>query len=96
LAAGLTILQAEPASRVGLIQALGLRSSSLVIQFLNLIGQLIYFGFAIYFIIAAWIDKGFGVAVVMLILACVFYAPIAKMFPLPNSNDQSRVRGRRR
>ena len=66
-----------------------------MIQLLNLIGQLVYFGFAIYFIISAWIDKGFGVAVVMLILACVFYTPIAKMFPLPISSGQSSRRRRR-
>lgn len=66
-----------------------------MIHLLNLIGQLFYFGFAIYFVVAAWIDKGFGAAVVMFILACIFHAPIAKMFPLPNSNDQSGPRKRR-
>ena len=59
-----------------------------MIPLLNIIGQITFFGFLLYFIISAWIDKGMGVGIVMAILGWVLYPIIARMFPLPSVNSR--------
>ena len=61
-----------------------------MIPILNIIGQLVFFGFLLYFFISVWIDKGIGPAIVMLIIGWVFYPVIARMFPLPSSTNHKR------
>ena len=61
-----------------------------MINVLNIIGQLTFFAFLLYFVFAIWIDKGIGAGIVMLILGWICYPVIARMFPLALPNNRKK------
>ena len=67
-----------------------------LIQFINLVAQLTFFGFVLYLAIQAWIEQGFWIMVFILFLASVFYPLWESSFPLSKARkERPRPRSRR-